>query len=180
MWTRCLKRKIFFITNILISARMRIKNQAILYQWNQSRLVIHRKQNMTNSTKNIHRRCATFPEPVTVYEKVKFWMTIVYTFVILCVNTSVAKGYKTFTVFGFIWFVSVLFQSNERKNMSFEFKIKKRFFLSCMTNPDFITKFNRSFFKGTLKSVCNWNQYSELKPEKTQTQYRISTTQKMF
>ena len=51
-------------------------------------------------------------------------MTIVYTFVILCRNKAVAKGYKTFTVF-FFWFASVFFPLNERKIVSSEFKIEK-------------------------------------------------------
>ena len=70
-----------------------------------------------------HTRCATFPEPVSVYEKVKyplwkFLITIVYTFVILCLNKSVAKGYKTFTVFFFFglsgFFLCSLLQMNAR------------------------------------------------------------------
>ena len=80
--------------------------------------------------KIFHTRCATFPEPVTVYEKVKYplWeciKTIVHTFVILCWNKAVAKGYKTFNVFGIIWFASVFFPYNERRNVSFESKIEK-------------------------------------------------------
>ena len=44
-----------FITNIKITAKMGIKDQAILYKLEQFQLAIHRKQNMTNSTKySIH------------------------------------------------------------------------------------------------------------------------------
>ena len=38
---------------------------------------------------------------------------------------AVAKGDKTFTVFGIIWFASVFFPYNERRNVSFEFRKEK-------------------------------------------------------